>query len=116
MAAPNDHSPDLHRTPATLLLVRETNPNRHHTRLHGGPMSCTRVGNAVICHGGSQVELIRRNDGVRWCFSCRGRHEFEFILTGDAEPSYYEPNPSIRCTNCNADDGDCGFGSFRTWE
>lgn len=34
--------PGLHRTPAPLLLVRETNPHRDHTRLHGrGQVSIT---------------------------------------------------------------------------
>lgn len=56
-ASTHDLSPGLHRTPAPLLLVRETNPNRDNTRLHErGTMSertaligCFLLAAAIAC-------------------------------------------------------------------
>lgn len=49
----------------------------------------------VIC-GTNMVEISRESWGIRWCFHCRKRHEFDFVVTAPNGPSYYGPNPSIR--------------------
>lgn len=74
-------------------------------------------GRAVhINFAGPTKEIHREPKGVRWCFTCRKRQEFFLIVTADVEPSYYPPNPSIRCASCNTDDGDCFPGTSREWE
>ncbi|RJU02005.1 hypothetical protein D6T65_05130 [Arthrobacter frigidicola] len=70
----------------------------------------------MICGGGKWEVLVDKVDGEpRWCFNCRKVRDFRFIVSGDSEPSYYEPNPSIRCAVCKTDDGDCFPGRFRVW-
>lgn len=56
------------------------------------------------------------NLGERWCFRCRKRREFLYLVTADVEPSYYGPNPSVRCAECNLVDGDLFPGREREWE
>lgn len=70
----------------------------------------------ILCVLRTPMEEIHRESvGVRWCFVCRGRHEFLYLVHATVEPSYYDPNPSIRCGNCGQIDGDCGFGRCREW-
>lgn len=69
-----------------------------------------------ICRGPVMEERSREDIGVRWCFSCRKRTQFQFIVTAPAGRSYYGPNPSIRCGACGQVDGDVGFGRCREWE
>lgn len=71
--------------------------------------------NVTICYEPMR-EIHRESRGERWCFKCRKRREFFYIVTAPVEPSYYGPNPSIRCSVCNLDDGDCFPGSSREWE
>lgn len=33
-----------------------------------------------ICHGPVMEETSRDDMGVKWCFKCRGRHEFEWVI------------------------------------
>lgn len=73
-------------------------------------------GTVTICGPGATEEVVRRDDGERWCFQCRARVPFQFVVTRDVEPSYYEPNPSIRCAPKGHYDGDVGFGAVREWE
>lgn len=54
------------------------------------------------------------SEGVKWCFRCRERVEFRFIVRAEVEPSYYEPTPDIRCVNGHSD-GDMFPGGFREW-
>lgn len=61
-------------------------------------------------------EVHRESLGERWCFRCRKRREFLYIVTAPVAPSYYGPNPSIRCASCDQIDGDVGFGGGREWE
>lgn len=68
-----------------------------------------------IC-GEAMEEIHRERVGVRWCFQCRARVEFLYIVTAPIEPSYYGPNPTIRCEPKSHIDGDCGFGGSREWE
>lgn len=50
----------------------------------------------------------------RWCFRCRKRVPFRFIVRGEIEPSYYEPVPDVRC-EAGHSDGDMFPGRFREW-
>lgn len=69
-----------------------------------------------ICRPGPMEEIHRESDGERWCFKCRKRREFIYTVTAEIEPSYYDPNPAIRCGTCNTYNGDLGFGRIREWE
>ena len=70
----------------------------------------------IICAGPPMKEIARKPDGERWCFRCRRRTQFEYVVTAPVEPSYYGPEPSIRCTQCDHADTDLGFGRYREWE
>jgi len=73
--------------------------------------------NVVVC-GPSGWEIIHDEpNGERWCFICRKRREFRYIVGRDPSPDdWYGPSPSIQCSVCKSIDGDCGFGSVREWE
>jgi hypothetical protein len=60
-------------------------------------------------------EIHRETDGERWCFTCRKRREFMYVVTAPVGISYYGPNPSIRCGTCGAIDGDVFPGTSREW-
>jgi hypothetical protein len=60
-------------------------------------------------------EIHRETVGVRWCFVCRKRREFVYVVTATIEPSYYDPNPAIECTVCGRIDGDLFPGRSREW-
>jgi hypothetical protein len=52
---------------------------------------------------GPTEELARQDAGVRWCFGCRKHLPHVDILRGDAEPSYYEPVWTRKCSRCGQD-------------
>jgi hypothetical protein len=83
-------------------------------------MNCQtyQMGGGVIHvnHGPSMREVKRESQGVKWCFHCRKRQEFVFIVTAPIEPDWYGPNADIRCTQCNTSDGDLFPGYEREWE
>lgn len=83
-------------------------------------MSCSTVNYGgtpvILCGPVKQIEMTRESEGERWCFKCRKRQEFFFIVTRDEQPSYYGPNPSIQCGHCKTDDGDCFPGTSREWD
>lgn len=60
-------------------------------------------------------EIHRESLGERWCFTCRKRREFLYLVHRTVEPSYYDPNPSIRCGSCNTVSGDLFPGREREW-
>lgn len=70
----------------------------------------------IICYGPPMKEVTREPSGERWCFTCRKRREFEFVVMAPAEPSYYGPSPSMECTTCKTSDGDLFPGREREWE
>ena len=72
-------------------------------------------GAVVICSEPVE-EIYRESIGERWCFICRARREFWYLVHAPVGLSYYGPNPSIRCGTCGQVDGDCGFGRSREWE
>lgn len=56
-------------------------------------------------------------DGERWCFRCRERREFRYIVRTPIDPmSYYGPLPSVRCSTCDGSDADLFPGRNREWE
>lgn len=75
-------------------------------------MDDTRV---FICRGPEMEEIHRERVGARWCFRCRERAVFDYVVTAPSTPSYYGPNPSIQCPSGHHD-GDIGFGGSREWE
>lgn len=68
-----------------------------------------------VNHGPAMEEVKRDNLGERWCFHCRERREFFFIVTAPIEPSYYGPNVDVKCGTCNTSDGDMFPGGYREW-
>lgn len=51
---------------------------------------CNDFGGGVIC-GTHMVEYDRRSEGVKWCFHCRKRHEFWWVVMAPDGLSYYGP-------------------------
>ena len=52
-------------------------------------------GSVVIC--GTDMEEVRRDSwGIKWCFRCRARHEFWFVVMAPVDKwSYYGPHGEI---------------------
>ena len=67
-----------------------------------------------ICFGPEMAEVRREPDGERWCFVCRKRRRFDFVVRAPVEPSYYGPNPFIECEKGH-EDGDLFPGRYREW-
>jgi hypothetical protein len=81
----------------------------HHTELYEGRP-------VTICYGPPLIEVLRRSEGVKWCFGCRKRQEFFYVVMAPAEPSYYGSDPSVRCGHCDKRNGDLFPGWYREWE
>jgi hypothetical protein len=71
----------------------------------GGPSS------ARIETCGTCGRRITRPDPVRG----RWRHD-DRVVTAPVGPSYYGPNPSIRCASCGTTDADLFPGRVREWD
>lgn len=69
-----------------------------------------------INYGPPMEEIVRESQGERWCFRCRKQREFVYTVSAPTEPSYYGPNPAVRCTVCDLIDGDLFPGRSREWE
>lgn len=71
-----------------------------------------------LCRGPEMKEIIREPHGEpRWCFRCRKVSDFSYVVKAPVEPSYYGPNPSIRCASCGNIDSDLfPDGRTREWE
>ena len=76
---------------------------------------CASAGPLTIC-GTRMVEHSRRSEGIKWCFACRKRVEFHYIVMAPNGFSYYGPHAVIKCANCNTTDGDLFPGWQREWE
>lgn len=70
----------------------------------------------TICYGAEHREVRRESEGVKWCFQCRKRAEFFYVVTTPIVPDYYGPMANIRCGSCDASDGDLFPGREREWE
>jgi hypothetical protein len=51
---------------------------------------CEDHGSLVIC-GTDMEEVFRTSEGVKWCFHCRKRHEFWWVVMAPKGISYYGP-------------------------
>ena len=70
----------------------------------------TEVFRGAICGDIPDVELAREfEEKYRWCFGCRRRVRYNWILKGYSEPSYYEPVWVCRCPWCAQDGCSGGF-------
>lgn len=76
------------------------------------------VGDTVvqILHGPAMEEVRRESEGVKWCFHCRKRREFFYIVTAPVGLSYYGPSAEIQCGHCKTWNGDLFPGWTREWE
>lgn len=84
-------------------------------------MSCQTItiGDQIvhINRGPAMREVTRKPNGeARYCFKCRARREFLFIVTAPIVPDYYGPIADIRCGTCDTSDGDLFPGREREWE
>lgn len=69
-----------------------------------------------VCWTEPHEEVLRKPNGEeRWCFTCRKRRVFEFVVLAPIELSYYGPIRRIECTVCKTVDGDCFPGTEREW-
>lgn len=52
----------------------------------------------------------------QWCFVCRAKRQFDYVVMSPVEVSWYGPYRQIECTTCKTVDGDCFPGTQREWE
>ncbi|MEV7827530.1 hypothetical protein [Microbacterium enclense] len=52
---------------------------------------CVQAGGISIA-GTDMVESSRESDGIKWCFHCRKRHEFWWVVMVPNGLSYYGPS------------------------
>jgi hypothetical protein len=71
---------------------------------------CDDIGGVVIC-GTHMEESHRRSEGERWCFTCRKRHEFWWVVMAPVGISYY--GPSARMEGVHRDCTDLFPGWYR---
>ena len=70
-----------------------------------------------VNHGPEMREVVNRRDGKeRWCFICRKRREFRYIVMAPVTPDWYGPYADIKCGHCKTSDGDLFHGRVREWE
>lgn len=82
-------------------------------------MSYYDLGDGDVVHinrSGPTEEIHNEDLGEKWCFVCRSRNRFIYSVTAEIEPSYYAPNPHIKCSRCGAENGDLFPGRIREWE
>lgn len=84
-----------------------------------GTCSARGVGEEMTTAGalcGPAIRVMAREAlGERWCFTCRTRLPFWFIVRVPTAPSYYGPTPGIECEAGHID-GDCFPGTTREWD
>lgn len=74
---------------------------------------CEDHGDVVIC-GTDMEEASRRSMGVKWCFTCRKRHEFWWVVMAPVGLSYYGPHVEIQGTRSGCSDLFPGW--IREWD
>lgn len=60
-------------------------------------------------------EIVRKQLGERWCFVCRKRRPFVYLVYRPIGLSYYGPHREVECDHCHTTDGDCFPGTVREW-
>ena len=101
----------------------------HSDGLHtlGGAVEVAEVDGTqvVVCRGPRMKEASRKSMGVRWCFKCRGRHEFEWIVLmpvidwdDDASiaAAMWGPTAHSECGGCKRQAGELFPGWSYRWE
>ena len=83
------------------------------TTVEQGADWCEGFGGLVMC-GTRMKEDFRRSEGVKWCFHCRKRHEFFYVVMVPDGLSYYGPTPEIQ--GVTPDCSDLFPGWFREWD
>ena len=66
-----------------------------------------------ICYTEPLEEIVRKQIGQRWCFVCRKRRNFSWVVMAPVGLSYYGPHEKIVCDACKTQDGDCFPGTYR---
>ena len=74
---------------------------------------CEGDGSFAIC-GTDMEEVHRKSEGVKWCFHCRTRHEFWWVVMAPVGLSYYGPTGSI--DGIKPECSDLFPGWTREWE
>ena len=74
---------------------------------------CVSDGDFAIC-GTDMTEHSRRSMGDKWCFHCRTRHEFWWVVMAPTGLSYYGPHVEIH--GVKRDCTDLFPGWSREWE
>lgn len=63
--------------------------------------------------------VVDRLDGERrWCFGCRARRDFRFVVKAPTvlDDMWYGYKAGVFCCTCNLRDGDLFPGRFREWD
>jgi len=74
---------------------------------------CEETDDVVLC-GTRMKEHSRRHFGHRWCFHCRCRHDFDWVVMVPDGPSYYGPHAEIQGVTPGCTDLFPGWS--REWE
>lgn len=71
----------------------------------------------VVCGPGPMEVKHRKSLGIKWCFECRRRREFEkhILVPSTDEGRWYGPVPEVVCLHCGTVNGDCFPGWSREW-
>lgn len=69
-------------------------------------MTCTSLGDVIVCRGPQMVEGRREFDRVRWCFQCRAHLKHDAVLMVPVGESYYGPHWRLACERCDRDCAD----------
>jgi len=64
---------------------------------------CVSDGIFAMC-GTAMKEFSRRSEGVKWCFWCRSRHEFFWVVSVPDGDSYYGPTAGMEGLTSNCSD------------
>lgn len=79
----------------------------------------------VLCRGPEMKEQHRDPMGVKWCFKCRGRHEFTWIVMapvidwndeGSIAAAMWGPTAHSECGGCHQPAGELFPGWEYRWE
>ena len=73
----------------------------------------------IVCGSGPMEETHREQHGeVRWCFKCRKRRRFDYVVLSPTTETgwYWGPVPRIECAECHTSNGDLFPGWSREWE
>lgn len=71
----------------------------------------------TIC-GPTMTEGSRTDEGIRWCFACRGRHPHTWVVMVPTEDEgwYWGPSAHMECGGCGAINRDLFPGWSRDWD